>query len=101
MTVKRPTLKDFRNKILNDPESKALYEELKLEYQLLEELIAARQASGLTQEQVADKMGTRKSNISRLENNLFQKPSPTLATLKKYAQALGCHLEIHVVPNQA
>ncbi len=95
---KRPTLKSFREKVLTDEKAKALYNELDFEYQLLEELIEQRKASGLTQEEIARRMGTKTPNISRFENSLL-KPSPTLATLKKYAHALGCHLEVHVVPN--
>jgi DNA-binding XRE family transcriptional regulator len=92
----RPTLEDFKKKILNNPKSKQLYDELEPEYQLLSELLAARDAAGLTQAEVAERMGTNKSNISRLENNLL-KLSPTFATIKKYAAAVNCHVEIHLV----
>lgn len=57
-------------------------------------LIEARRAANLTQEQVAERMGVQKHTISRLENN---KNSPTVATLKRYAEALGCQLKIQMV----
>jgi transcriptional regulator with XRE-family HTH domain len=59
-------------------------------------MLAARSKSGLTQEAVADLMGTTKSAVSRLEST--GKHAPSLTTLKKYAQAVGCHLEIKLVP---
>jgi DNA-binding XRE family transcriptional regulator len=72
------------------------YENLKEEYFLIREMLAARSKSGLTQEAVAELMGTTKSAVSRLEST--GKHAPSLTTLKKYAQAVGCHLEIKLVP---
>jgi DNA-binding XRE family transcriptional regulator len=72
------------------------YEELEEEYVLIREMLAARSRSGLTQEAVAELMGTTKSAVSRLEAG--GKHAPSLITLKKYAQAVGCHLEIKMVP---
>lgn len=72
------------------------YNDLEEEYALVHEMLTARSKSGLTQEAVADLMGTTKSAISRLES--AEKHSPSLTTLKKYAQAVGCHLEIKLIP---
>ena len=72
------------------------YGDLKEEYSLIREMLAARSKSGLTQEAVAELMGTTKSAVSRLEST--GKQAPSLTTLKKYAQAVGCHLEIKLVP---
>jgi DNA-binding XRE family transcriptional regulator len=66
------------------------------EYELTRELLAARAEAGLTQEQVATSMGTTKSAVSRLE--AVGGPSPSLATLRRYARAVGCEVEIHLVP---
>jgi len=71
------------------------YEELEEEYTLVREMLAARARLGLTQEAVAELMGTTKSAISRLE--AAGKHAPSLTTLKKYARAVGCHLEIKFV----
>ncbi|MBF0186282.1 MAG: helix-turn-helix transcriptional regulator [Magnetococcales bacterium] len=57
-------------------------------------LIEVRKAANLTQEQVAERMGVQKHTISKLENNKY---SPTIATLKRYAAALGCKLKIQMV----
>jgi DNA-binding XRE family transcriptional regulator len=74
------------------------YEDLEEEYILLiREMLAARSKSGLTQEAVAELMRTTKSAVSRLES--AGKHAPSLTTLKKYAQAVGCRLEIKLVPN--
>ena len=75
------------------------YEELEEEYALVKEMLAARARLGLTQEAVAELMGTTKSAISRLE--AAGKHAPSLTTLKRYAHAVGCHLEIKFVPENA
>jgi transcriptional regulator with XRE-family HTH domain len=78
-----------------DPEFKTAYDELDTE------LLAARRKAGLTQAGVAAKMGTRPPAVTRLETALSaNRHSPTLATLKKYAQAVGCKLEVYLVPSK-
>lgn len=72
------------------------YEDLEDEYQLVRELLSARAQAGLTQEEVAACMGTTKSAVSRLE--AAGKHSPSVATLKKYANAVGCEVEIKLIP---
>jgi transcriptional regulator with XRE-family HTH domain len=71
------------------------YESLEEKYAIVREMLMARSKSGLTQEVVAKLMGTSKSAVSRLES--AGKHSPSLATLKKYAKAVGCHLEVKLV----
>ena len=71
------------------------YEDLEEEYALVREMLAARSRLGLSQEAVAERMGTTKSAISRLE--AAGKHAPSMTTLKKYAHAVGCHLEIKFV----
>jgi len=73
------------------------YKELEEEYKLIRDMLAARIMKGLTQEAVAALMGTTKSAVSRLE--AAGKHTPSLTTLKKYAQAVGCRLEIRLVPD--
>lgn len=72
------------------------YEALEVEYALAHEMLAARARAGLTQEVVAGRMGTTKSAISRLES--AGKHAPSMASLKKYAAAVGCTLKIELVP---
>lgn len=84
-----------------EPEFKAVYDELEMEITLLRELLLARQRAGLTQADVAQKMGTKPPAVTRLETTLSDnRHSPTIATLKKYARAVGCKLEVHLVPSE-
>jgi DNA-binding XRE family transcriptional regulator len=78
---------------------KKAYNDLEEEYALVREMLAARARVGLSQEAVAELMGTTKSAISRLE--AAGKHAPSVTTLKKYAHAVGCHLEIKFVPEHA
>jgi DNA-binding XRE family transcriptional regulator len=72
------------------------YAGLEDEYRLVGELLAARLNAGLTQEQVAVSMGTTKSSVSRLEG--VGTHSPSISTLRRYAEAVGCEVEIRLVP---
>ena len=86
-------------KALKDSEFKKEYERLEEEFGALEELLIARKNAGLTQKEVAEKMGTKRPVVSRIEGLAFgDAPSPSFKTLKKYAHAVGCKLEIHLVP---
>lgn len=73
------------------------YEALKVEYALAHEILAARERAGLNQEAVALRVGTTKSAISRLES-VSNERVPSVASLKKYADAVGCTLKIQLVP---
>jgi DNA-binding XRE family transcriptional regulator len=74
------------------------YDALALEYQLADQMLKARARAGLTQDGVAERMGTTKSAVSRLES--VGKHAPSLATLKRYAQAVGCELQVKLVPQK-
>lgn len=74
----------------------AAYNDLGAEYLLARELLTARVQAGLTQEEVAASMGTTKSAVSRLEG--AGKHSPSVTTLERYARAVGCDIEIRLVP---
>ena len=75
------------------------YDALALEYQLSGQMLKARSRAGLTQDAVAERMGTTKSAVSRLES--AGKHAPSLATLKRYAKAVGCELQVKLVPRKA
>lgn len=77
---------------------KAAYDALAVEYAVASEMLAARSRAGLTQEVVASRMGTTKSTVSRLES--AGKHAPSLTSLKKYAEAVGCDIEIKLVPQR-
>ena len=89
---------ELRAKALSNPEVKAAYDELGPEFTLLRQMLRARQKAGLSQAEVAQRMGTKAPAVTRLESSLGNgKHSPTLATLQKYARAVGCELEIKIV----
>jgi len=91
---------ELREKALKKKEVKAAYDAMEPEFTLLRELLQARQKAGLSQADIAEKMGTKAPATTRLESSLTSgKHSPSISTLKKYAQALGCHLEIKLVNN--
>lgn len=86
----------FLKKALKRKGFGAAYAALADEYALARELLAARSRAGLTQEEVAESMGTTKSAVSRLE--AVGRHSPSVTTLRKYARAVGCEVEIRLVP---
>jgi transcriptional regulator with XRE-family HTH domain len=91
---------ELKDKALKNENVRAIYEALEPEFSLLRELLNARQKAGVSQAEIAKLMGTKAPAITRLESSLSSgKHSPSIATLKKYANALGCHLEIKLVEN--
>jgi DNA-binding XRE family transcriptional regulator len=88
----------FREQLLSDPEVKAAFDASAAKYSVLNAILTARREAGLTQTQVAERMGTKPSAIARLESALASgKHSPSIETLQKYATAVGKKLEIHLV----
>ena len=75
---------------------KEAYESLALEYAVADQMLKARSRAGVTQDLVAERMGTTKSAVSRLES--AGKHAPSLATLKRYASAVDCDITIRLVP---
>lgn len=89
----------FVARILSDPAVRSAYDALEEEYSVISAFLDARKAAGLTQEEIASRMGTTKSAISRLESSLGNgRMSPSLATLRRYAAAVGCRLELKLWP---
>jgi DNA-binding XRE family transcriptional regulator len=90
---------ELKHKILSDSDVKAIYDDLEGEYMLLEGCLKARSDAMMTQEDVAIRMGTKAPAVSRIESGGGKnRHSPSLATLRKYANAVGCKLEIRLVP---
>lgn len=97
--TKMLTHKQMVSKMMKNPAVKATAEELdRTEFAILDEILAARKEAGLTQAQVAKRMGTQTPAIARLESSLATgKHSPSLNTIKRYAAALGKKVELHLV----
>lgn len=81
----------IKEEFMQDEEFKAEYEKLKPRYELISEVIKARREQNITQEELALRVGTQKSNISRLESGTY---NPSLDFLSKLAKGLG--KEIHI-----
>ena len=99
MTSKPMTHEQLVKAMLKNPEVKAEAERLnREEFALLDQRLAARKSAGLSQADVAERMGTHAPAIARLESSLATgKHSPSLNTLRRYAQALGKRVELHLV----
>ncbi len=95
----RKTLRQFRAQALARPEVKREYERLAGEFEFLDEILKARTSAGLTQADVAARIGTTQSAVARLESSIG-KHSPSLATLQRYASALGYRLQVRLVKGQ-
>jgi DNA-binding XRE family transcriptional regulator len=87
------TLKAVRAELLNDPATQAEYEAIGPEFEATRELVAARARAGLSQAEVAAIMGTTQSTIARLESG---KRPPSLRTVQRYAQAVGCRAVVRI-----
>lgn len=94
------THEELKAKALSNPKVKAEYDSLAPEFALLREMLLARENAGLSQAEIANRMGTKAPAVTRLESSLTSgKHSPSLATIKKYAEAVDCHIEVKLIHN--
>lgn len=94
------THKELKARALARADVAKTYENLGDEFAFLDEFLKARAKAGLTQAEIAERIGTTQSAVARLESG-SGKHTPSLATLKKYASAVGCRLELHLVNDPA
>lgn len=87
------TWKNFKKELLQDRKIAREYENLKPRYQLISQLIEARIKKGMTQKELASKIGTKQSAIARLESGAS---NPSIAFLEKVTSALGTKLIIQI-----
>lgn len=90
------SLKQFKTRALTRPGVKDEYDRVAGEFEFLDEVLKTRAAAGLTQADVAARIGTTQSAVARLES-ADAKHSPSIATLQRYAFALGCKLQVRLV----
>jgi ribosome-binding protein aMBF1 (putative translation factor) len=88
-------LADLKKEFLNDPDNKAAYDALEPEFNLARKLIAARAAAGLSQAEVAERMGTKQSEVSRIESG---RQNISIEKLARFADAVGAKLDIRLDP---
>jgi len=85
-----------------DPAFKTEYDALEAEFTLFDELLKARKQAGLTQAEIAERMGTKAPAVARLESGGgSDRHSPSLGTLRRYADAVGCDLVVRLVPRHS
>jgi len=86
-------LEDIKAQLMKDAEFHEEYDRLKPRYELISQIIDARKSMKITQEELAKRAGTRKSNISRLESGSY---NPSLDFLAKIAKSLGKEIHIEI-----
>lgn len=82
---------EVKEPLMKDEEFKAEYEKLKPRYEVISQIIEARTSQNITQEELALRVGTQKSTISRLESGTY---NPSLDFLSKVARSLGKEVQV-------
>ena len=91
--MRKPSIpwSEVKNRLLKDPETAKAYEEIEPEYEIISDIIKARIEQNMSQKDLAERIGTRQANISRLESGSY---NPSIRFLKKVAKGLGKKLHI-------
>jgi DNA-binding XRE family transcriptional regulator len=90
-----------RARWMKRPRFAAAYAALEDEFAALGELLAARKRAGMTQADVAEQMGVAQASVARLESSFgSRKHSPSIGTLRRYADAVGCELRLSLAPKR-
>ncbi len=84
----------LKSQLLKDKDIKQAYGDLEPEFQIAQAIIQKRVDEGLTQSELAEKVGTKQSAISRLESGNY---NPTLSFLEKVAKALNLKLSVSLI----
>ena len=84
----------LRKKWQKDPEFRKVYDALEPEFAVARQLITARKRAGLSQSEVARRMGTTQSSVARLESG---QRLPAMSSIRRYASAIGHRLEVRLV----
>lgn len=87
------TIETFRAELLQDAQTRREYDALGPEFAVARALIEARTRAGLTQSEVAARMGTTQSVIARLESG---RAAPSLRSLERYARAVGGRVRVSI-----
>jgi len=94
MARRKDDLEKFLEVQLRDPEFKEEYEKLEPLYALIKEEIKLRNKKGLSQKELAERMGTSQSAIARFERGNI---NPTLEFVSRLAKALDTKLDLRLV----
>ena len=88
-------LKTLKRELLTEKRTARAYADLAEEYEIARTLIAARVRAGLSQVQVAKRMGTTQSAIARLESG---RGTPSMRTVERFARAVGGRVIVRIEP---
>lgn len=91
------TLNELKTRLMQDPQLQKEYEDIDVQFSLVESMIRARLSANLTQAEVAERMGTSQSAIARLESWCV---SPSFATLRRFAEATGTSVKVEFLPRE-
>lgn len=87
--------KDFLNEQLKNTEFKKEYDALDVEFSIIQAMLDARKAAGMTQKDLAARTGIAQADISKLENG---NANPSLRTLQRLAEGMGMKLKVEFIP---
>ena len=87
------SFEQMKTDMIKDEEFRVEYEKLQPRYEAVAQIIAARKEQNMTQAELAKRVGTQKSNISRLESGNY---NPSLDFLSKVAESLGKSLKVQI-----
>jgi transcriptional regulator with XRE-family HTH domain len=88
--------KDFLNEQLKDDEFRTEYEALEPEFAIIQAIINARKANGMTQKQLAECTGITQADISKMERG---NANPSIRTLQRLAGGMGMRLKVEFIPS--
>lgn len=94
MTAGERSYQEYWAKQMADPEFRAIYEEEAAKKELWLQLVEARQAAGLTQTELAERLGVSQAQVARIEKRGYG--AYTLNTLRRYVNALGQDFSLEV-----
>lgn len=89
----------WKDELTSDPEYQAIYEEEAARKELWLQLVEARRAAGLTQAQLAERLGVSQAQVARVEKRGYD--SLTLTSLRRYVEALGVGFSLEVTVRRA
>lgn len=96
--MKGRTLDQYVDEKMKDREFKEAWQKLDGEFELLESMISARERAGISQAELAKRIGTKQPALSRLEKGGYKKA--TIETLQKIADAMGLKLVVRMEPKK-
>ena len=90
----RRAYEEWRDALLSNPETRAIYEEEAAKKELWLQLVEARQRLGITQAELAKRLGVSQAQVARMEKRGYD--AYTLTSLRRYVKALGEQFELEV-----